>query len=449
MKKVLVLGAGMVARPLVRYLLERGFGVTQGDIAPERASAMIDGHPHGRSLAVDVCDTAAVASLVAEHDLTVSLAPPPFHPAVARLCVEAGRHLATASYVAPEMASLDAAARGRDVLLLNEIGVDPGIDHMSAMRVIDGVRARGGRILSFRSYCGGLPAPEANDNPFGYKFSWAPRGVLMAGRNDAHYLVDGARVTVPGARLFRDMRLLHVEGAGDFEAYPNRDSISYIDIYGLQGIRTMLRGTLRNPGWCDCLHNYGRLGLLGIEPVDLAGATSADLLRRLAGAAPGEAADAAVARCLGLCRDALPVANLRWLGLCDETPLGRERGCPLDVLGDAMLAKLVYAPGERDLLVMKHEFTAALPDGGRESITSSLVAYGEPGGDSAMARTVSLPLAVAVRLVLEGGIAARGVARPVTAEFYRPILDELEGHGIVCQEKTELIDRNTGDEGGE
>ena len=153
------------------------------------------------------------------------------------------------------------------MLLLNEIGVDPGIDHMSAMRVIDGVRARGGRLLSFRSYCGGLPAPEANDNPFGYKFSWAPRGVLLAGRNDAHYLSDGARVVTPGARLFRDMHLLHVEGAGDFEAYPNRDSISYIDIYGLQGIRTMFRGTLRNPGWCDCLHNYGRLGLLDSRAV--------------------------------------------------------------------------------------------------------------------------------------------------------------------------------------
>ncbi|MBK7703034.1 MAG: saccharopine dehydrogenase NADP-binding domain-containing protein [bacterium] len=449
MKKVLVLGAGMVARPLVRYLLDRGFGVTQGDLEPGRASAMIDGHPHGRALAVDVCDTGAVAKLVAAHDLTVSLAPPPFHPAVARLCVDAGRHMATASYVAPETAALDAAARARGVLLLNEIGVDPGIDHMSAMRVIDGVRARGGRLLSFRSYCGGLPAPEANDNPFGYKFSWAPRGVLMAGRNDARYLSHGELVTVPGARLFRDMHLLHVEGAGDFEAYPNRDSISYIDIYGLQGIRTMFRGTLRNPGWCDCLHHYGRLGLLDLAPTDLAPATAADLLRRLAGGAPGEPADAAVARRLGLCRDALPVANLRWLGLCDETPLARARGCPLDVLGDAMLAKLIYAPGERDMIAMKHEFVAALPDGGREMITSSLVAFGEPGGDSAMARTVSLPLAVAVRLTLEGAFAARGVARPVSAEFYGPILGELETLGIVCREETVWTERDSGHQGGE
>jgi saccharopine dehydrogenase-like NADP-dependent oxidoreductase len=444
MKKVLVLGAGMVARPLVRYLLDRGFAVTLGDLEPGRAEVMVAGHANGRALAINLADRETTAALVADHALTVSLAPPPFHPFVAELCLAAGCHMATASYVSPEMQALDADARARGLVFLNEIGVDPGIDHMSAMRVIDGVHARGGRVLSFRSYCGGLPAPEACDNPFGYKFSWAPRGVLLAGRNDAVYRSHGSLVRTPGARLFRDMHMLHVEGAGDFEAYPNRDSIAYIDIYGLHGVRTMFRGTLRMPGWCDCLHSYGRLGLLGLEPVDCSGWTKADLLRHLVGARAGDDAAQAAAAKLGLPVGSLPVHNLRWLGLCDEVPVGRDHVTPLDFLGDAMQAKLVYAPGERDLLVMRHEFVAEYADGARERIGSQLVAYGEPHGDSAMARTVSLPLAIGVRRILEGGVASRGVLRPVTAELYGPVLDELKELGIDCEEKTEWTETGNG-----
>ena len=440
MKSILVLGAGMVARPLVRYLLDHGFSVTQADLDVERAEAMIAGHEHGRAVAMDLADAGDLRTMVEAHDLAVSLVPPPFHPVVARACLDARRPMTTASYVSPEMAALDEEAVRKGVVLLNEIGVDPGIDIMGTMRVVDGVHARGGTILSYRSYCGGLPAPECSDNPFGYKFSWAPRGVLMASRSDAVYLDHGRRVCTPGARLFRDMHMLKVDGAGDFEAYPNRDSLSYIETFGLQSVRTMFRGTLRNVGWCDCLHNFGVLGLLDLDPVGLGGTTHADLIRRLCGAGPGADPADAAARHLGICVDSLPVANLRWLGMFEETPVGEGARAPLDVLGARMLKLLIYAPGQRDMLVMKHEFVAELSDGRRERIESQLVDYGIPRGDTSMARTVSLPLAIASRLILEGRIADAGVLRPTGAGIYEPVLAELEEFGIVCEERTEAIE---------
>lgn len=429
----------MVARPLVRYLLDRDYEVTQGDIDLPRAKAMIDGHKNGRAILMDLSDRDLLTEQIRSHDITVSLVPPPFHPLVAEICIQSGKSMATASYVSPQMFAMNDAAKAAGVTILNEIGVDPGLDHMSAMRVIDGVRRRNGVILSFRSYCGGLPAPEANDNPFGYKFSWAPRGVLMASRNDARYLEHGIHKHTPGPRLFRDMHLLHIEGVGDFESYPNRNSTDYIDIYGLQGVRTMFRGTLRNVGWCDCLYHFGRLGLLDIEPVGEDLKTTTDLIRHLAGNAKADPAQA-VADKLGLTTSSLPVTNLDWLGFFDEQPLAATRPAPIDVLGNRMLAKLVFAPGERDMLVMKHEFVAEYPDGSRELLTSQMVDYGIPNGDSSMARTVSLPLAIGVRLILEGVIGETGVLRPIDPGIYTPVLTELAELGIVCQENVEYIE---------
>ena len=440
MKKILILGAGMVARPLVRYLLGHGYGVTQADLEVARAVAMIEGHANGRAVVMNLADASGLHEMIAEHDLVVSLVPPPFHPVVARACLDEGRPMTTASYVAQEMAALDTEARAKGISLLNEIGADPGIDIMSSMRVIEAVHARGGKILSYRSYCGGLPAPECVDNPFGYKFSWAPRGVLMASRSDAEYLDHGRRVRTPGSRLFRDMHMLQVEGAGDFEAYPNRDSLAYIETFGLDSVRTMVRGTLRNVGWCDSLHNFARLGLLDLDPVDLTGSTHADLVRRLSGAPAGADPADAAARHLGLSLDTLPIANLRWLGMFEETPAGEGLLAPLDVLGALMLRRLAYKAGERDMLVMKHEFVAAYPDGRRERIESQLVDFGIPGGDSSMARTVSLPLAIASRMILEGRITAAGVLRPTGAEIYQPVLAELAELGIVFEESTEVIE---------
>jgi saccharopine dehydrogenase-like NADP-dependent oxidoreductase len=309
---------------------------------------------------------------------------------------------------------------------------------MTAMKVIHRVQAEGGEITTFQSYCGGLPAPEANDNPYGYKFSWAPRGVLLASRNGATYRRDGHAVETPPERLFRDVHLVHVPGAGDFEAYPNRDSLQYRGIYDLdEGIRTLLRGTLRNLGWCQTMHEFGRIGLLDDAERDCAGMTCADFVRDLLGAGPDEDLRPAAARRMGLPADALPAWNLHWLGLLSDRPVGRDRIAPLDLLGDVMLEKLAYAPGERDMVVLFHEFKAWFPEAERyERITSTLVDFGLPGGASSMSRTVSLPTALAARMILEGQVVRRGVLRPVHREIYEPVLDELEKMDIVCREET-------------
>ncbi len=437
MKKVLVLGAGLVARPLVRYLLDKGYEVTCASRTVAKAERLVDGHPNGRAHELNLKDEARLGQFIDGCDLAVSLVPFAFHPVVARLCIERRKHMVTTSYVSPEMQALDDAAREAGVTVLNEIGVDPGIDHMSAMRIIDDVKGRGGEITSFKSYCGGLPAPEDNDNPFGYKFSWAPRGVLLASRNGAQYIMDGRKVVVAPERLFRDMHVLQVEGFGDFEAYPNRDSIGYIDVYGLQGIRTIFRGTLRNMGWCDTMFNLRKIGLLELDEVDVAGRTYADLARELLGAEPGEDLRLAAARRMGVPPDALPAWNLHWLGFFSDRKFAVDRISPLDAIGELMFERLAFGPNERDLIVLYHDFRASLPGGKHERIVSKLIDFGIPGGDSSMSRTVSLPAAIGVHLILEGRIGTTGVLRPVAPEVYNPVLDELETLGIRCQESTE------------
>jgi len=439
MKKALVLGAGHVAGPLVAYLLERGHQVTVADLAVSRARELVEGSAAGSALELDVNDGAALAAAVASHDIAVSLLPFAFHPAVARCCIEAGKNMVTTSYVGEEMQALDGQAREAGLTILNEVGVDPGIDHMSAMRIIDWVRFRGGRIVSFRSYCGGLPAPDANDNPFGYKFSWAPRGVLLASRRGARYLSEGCEVVVPARRLFRHTHMLELEGHEELEAYPNRDSISYVDVYGLEGIDTLIRCTLRNVGWCESLHAFRKLGLLELDEVEVKGKTYAGFMRELCGAGSGEELSAAVAGALGRRPHALPVRNLHWLGMFSDRAFEVERTTPLDALGDLMFQKLVYAPGERDMIVLFHDFHAAYPDGSRERITSRLVELGVEHGDSAMARTVALPAAVSAQMILTGRLNAKGVLRPTLGEIYNPVLDELATLGIECEEKIEPL----------
>jgi len=439
MKRVLVLGAGLVAKPLVRYLLDKGHKVVMASRTVSKAEKMIAGHPGGEAHSLDLQDEKGLAAHVDGCDLAVSLVPFAFHPTVAKLCIARKKPMVTTSYVSPEMQALDAPAREAGVTVLNEIGVDPGIDHMSAMRVIDSVRSKGGQIVAFKSYCGGLPAPEANDNPFGYKFSWAPRGVLLASRNSAEYLLDGRKVQIPGERLFRDMHVLQVEGHGDFEAYPNRDSVSYVEIYGLEGIKTLFRGTLRNMGWCDCLYSYGRVGLLDLEERDVEGQTYGQLMRQIVGCGAQEDLRVATARKLGIPPDALPAWNLHWLGMFSDRKLGVARISPLDALGNLMFEKLAYRPGERDMIVLYHDFRATFPDGHAERIVSQLIDYGIEGGDSSMSRTVSLPAAVSVHLILEGTITAKGVLRPVLPEIYNPVLDELATLDINCEERSEPL----------
>jgi hypothetical protein len=331
------------------------------------------------------------------------------------------------------MQALDGPARAAGLTFLNECGVDPGTDHMSAMRVIHGAEREGGKVVSFRSYCGGLPAPEANTNPIGYKFSWSPRAVLVAATNPARYLRDGTIVEVPGDELFANPEIVEVPGAGTFEGYPNRDSLPYREMYGLEDLRTMFRGTLRNVGHCETWYPWVKLGLLDATPrADLAGKTYLDFLRDFA---PG-ANDVrrTLAERLDLAVDAPALAKLEWLGLFEDEPLAVTEGGNIDVMSARMLERCPYAEGERDMIVMQHEFTIEYPDRTEEA-RSSLVDFGVPGGDSSMARTVSLPVAIATRRIVEGTLDERGVVAPVRPETYNPILDELEGLGIKFEER--------------
>jgi saccharopine dehydrogenase-like NADP-dependent oxidoreductase len=302
---------------------------------------------------------------------------------------------------------------------------------MSAMRVFRDVTERGGRITSFRSYCGGLPAPEANTNPWGYKFSWSPKGVLLAGRNPARYLDSGKLVDIQGPELFdHHWPMKQIPEAEDFEAYPNRDAVPYKELYGLDHAHTVFRGTLRYPGWCRTLKMVADLGLLEEKP--LAGETWAGLMRTLVGGT-GDLATEVAAR-FAIPVDDDPIRRFEWLGLFSETPLPAADTI-VDALTALMLEKMPYAEGERDMIVLYHEFIGAF-DGEVEHITSTMIDFGIPGGFTSMARTVSLPCAIGVRLILEGEVSEPGVHVPVRPEWYEPILDELETMNIKCVERT-------------
>lgn len=449
MKRVLVLGAGMVAGAHVRYLLSQPeFRVTVASRTLHKAEDIIQGHPRGAVVQLNSDDTAAMEGLIHEADLAVSLLPWTYHPAVAQLCVKHHVHMVTTSYVKEAMAQLDRPAREAGVILLNEIGVDPGIDHMTAMRVIHRVQENEGEIRGFTSWCGGLPAPEANPaaaqrggagtNPLGYKFSWSPRGVLLAGKNSAHYLADGQEVTIPGEELFDHFWPVPVEVEGqvvEFEGYPNRDSLPYMETYGIQSARTMFRGTLRYAGWCATMRKVADLGLLREEPMEgLEGLTYAQFTGRLIGSRGDLTSD--LATYLQVAPDSRIMDNLRWLGLLAQDPLPPGPRAPVDILTARMLEKMSYAPGERDMLVLKHEFRAEYPDR-HEKITSTMVDFGIPGGDSSMSRTVGLPAAIGARLILEGKIKSTGVRIPVVPEIYEPVLAEMEALGIRFQEEWE------------
>jgi saccharopine dehydrogenase-like NADP-dependent oxidoreductase len=440
MKKVLVLGAGLVARPLVNYLLEQpDFQVTVADVEAGRAARLVDGHPHGQSQVLDISDRTALAASIGRADLVVSMVPYTFHPVVAELAVDQGKSMVTASYVSPAMKALDARAKERGVILLNELGLDPGVDHMEAMRVIHEVRDAGGKVLGFTSWCGGLPAPEANTNPFGYKFSWSPRGVLLASKNSAKFLKDGRIVTIPAADLFARPETIAIAGLARFEGYPNRDSVAYRETYGIPEAQTVLRGTLRYPGWCETLKAMVELGLLDDQPKDRSGRTFADLMSELSGVAPGGDIRTAVARKLGLDPGSAVLSRFEWLGLFEPAALPAPAGSALDDLTALMVERLSYEEGERDMIVLQHEFLVRSESGRTERIVSTLIDYGVPHGDSSMSRTVGLPAAIGARLVLEGRIGLAGVLVPVQPEIYGPILDELDKLGVRFQEKRQIL----------
>jgi saccharopine dehydrogenase-like NADP-dependent oxidoreductase len=436
MQRILILGAGLVARPTVRYLLEQPqLELVLADRRLNNAIEIIGGHPRGQALCLDVNDREKLGAQVAAADIVISLLPWTLHPMVARLCLEFNAHLVTASYVKAEMQALDQAAREKGLLFLNEIGVDPGIDHMAAMKIIDAVKQKGGEILSFQSYCGGLPALESNNNPLGYKFSWSPEGAMLAANNDGRYLQEGKIIEVPGCKLFEHYWLKDIPRAGVFEAYVNRDALPYLALYGIDHARSIYRGTLRNIGYCETWDYFKKLGLLNQKmKFDFREVTPLEVLANITHS-DGTDVKAAVADYLCIPRHSLTLKKLEWLGLFSDQkiPLGIES--VFEMFAYTLKNKLIYAQGELDLLIQHHEFVASYPDQSQEKIEATLINTGIPKGDTSMARTVGLPVAMAARLISEGRIDLKGVHIPVKSQIYGPILAELATRQIKFEER--------------
>lgn len=440
MQRFLVLGAGLVARPGVRYLADQSeTEVVVASLYLEDARALIANRQNCKAVQLDVTSQPdQLDALVKDCDIAVSLLPATQHPRVARACLRHNKHMSTASYISPEIQALHEDAAQAGITILNECGVDPGLDHMSAMRIIDGAKRKGGKVTSFCSYCGGLPAPEANTNPLGYKFSWAPRGVLVAASNPARFLEKGVVKDIPGNLLFAAPEIVDIPGVGRFEGYPNRNSLPYIEMYGLDGVETMFRGTLRNMGHCETWLEWVNLGLFNADLIE--GLASLTYKQALGTLVPGEKdIRQALASKRGLKPDSPAMEKLDWLGLFSDEAVGLETGGMIDVMAKRMAQRCAYAPGERDMLVMQHQFEVTYPDKReRERIISSLIDFGLEE-DSSMARTVSLPLAIGTKMILDGTICERGVIAPVRESVYTPILDLCEDMGIRFTEAAQEI----------
>jgi saccharopine dehydrogenase (NADP+, L-glutamate forming) len=450
MKKVLIFGAGMVAGPPVNYLLERNFQVTVASRTIAKAEALINNHKNGVAKAFDITvdSEEELDALIKECDLALSLLPYTYHVKVAKLCLKFRKHMVTTSYVSDAMRELDSEAKSANITILNEIGVDPGIDHMSAQKIIDDIHVQNGEILSFTSYTGGLPAPDSNNNPWGYKLSWSPRGVILAGRNAAKYLEEGKIVDIPGEDLFDHYRPfpVHEKGPGDdeelgmLEGYPNRNSVEpYIEVYNIPEARTMIRGTLRNPGWCRTLKKIADVGYLEIDECEFpSGFTYGQLTNKLLQEQLDSDPKANLMKKFAIEDADDIIRRFEWMGLLGNDPLPKTKISPLDALCNQFESHLQYSKGERDMLVMVHQFKYKLPSG-EEKLTSTMIDYGFPNGDSSMSRTVGLPAAIGVRMILEDQITDRGVLIPVKPSIYEPVLKELENLNISFTERIEKL----------
>jgi saccharopine dehydrogenase-like NADP-dependent oxidoreductase len=404
-----------------------------------KAEKIINNHPRGKAIALNVKDDKLLENLVYESDLVVSLLPYIYHAKVAELCIKHKKPMVTTSYVSDAMKAIDEKAKTAGILILNECGLDPGIDHMSAMRIIHSIEEKNGKVVSFRSTTGALPSFEVNNNPFGYKFSWSPRGVLLASKNPSKWLENGKIISIPGEKLFENYTIQDVSDVGSFENYPNRNSIPYKDLYGLKDAYTVYRGTFRMTGWCETMRKIVALGWLNEEPLnDFKGKTYGSLTRFLINANSDENLIEATAKYLNLETYFAVIKRLEWLGLFSDEPLPDGSDSPLDYLNVLTLKKMLLSKNERDMIIMHHEFLAEYSDK-KEHITSTLLDYGILDGDSSISRTVSLPAAIAVKLMLQKKFKLIGVHIPIIPEIYNPILDELETFGIKFVEKLKIL----------
>jgi saccharopine dehydrogenase-like NADP-dependent oxidoreductase len=440
MTKILIIGAGRSATSLIEYMLKHSsqynWQITVGDMDLNLAQEKIANYTQAIAIQLNIADAEARQKFIKENDLIISMLPAFMHGDVAKDCVAFRKHMATASYVSADMKALDKEAKQKNILLLNECGLDPGIDHASAMKIIDELKLQGAEIQSFKSYCGGLVAPESNNNPWGYKFSWNPRNVVVAGQGTTQLLQNGTLKFIPYHRLFKQIEVIDIDGYGKFDGYPNRDSVSYMDVYGLRQIKTMVRGTLRQHGYCKAWNVFVQLGLTD----DSSKISNADKLTYTS------LIDSFLPNTKGTLKEKLKQfmredwdmeieSMLDYLELFSDKKINFSEGSPAQLLQALLEEKWKLQAHDKDMIVMQHQFEYLLPKSNTlHKLNSSLVLEGKDQHRTAMALTVGLPLAITVKNFLTGKFTLSGVQIPVKPEIYLPLLSELEENGIVFSE---------------
>lgn len=441
MRHILVIGAGRSATNLIQYLAQHAqaqeLEITVADLSLEAANKNINGMPKTRGIAFDVNDADQRSSLISSHDLVISMLPAYMHLEVAKDCLAHGKHMVTASYISPDMLALDQEVRNKNLVFMNECGLDPGIDHMSAMKVIDSIREQGGEMLLFESFTGGLIAPESDTNLWHYKFTWNPRNVVLAGQGGAaEFIQEGTYKYIPYHRLFRRTEFLDIEGYGRFEAYANRNSLKYRSIYGLEDILTLYRGTIRHVGFSKAWNMFVQLGMTddSYRIPNSEHLTYKEFVNLFLPYSPTDSVALKLRHNLKIDQDDLMWGKLEELDLFNtEKTIGIKNASPAMALQKILMDKWTLEPEDKDMIVMYHKFGYVL-DGVKQQIDSHMVLIGEDQTNTAMAKTVGLPVAIAALKILNGVIKNPGVQLPITKEVYTPILKELEDYGVVFKE---------------
>ncbi|WP_411029279.1 saccharopine dehydrogenase C-terminal domain-containing protein [Spongiimicrobium sp. 3-5] len=435
MKKILILGAGMVVKPMAHYLLDNNYAVTLASRTKEKAEKVLKGYTNGEAISWTMDEIDILDQLIKEHDIIVSLLPYTYHVAIAEKCIAHKKNMLTTSYVSQEMAELNTSAKNAGILILNELGVDPGYDHMTAMEIIDRVHAEEGKIDEFYSLCGALCAPEASNNPFRYKFSWSPKGVVMASNNGAQFLKNGKVVNLDTTDLFKDPLMIDFPEVESMYVYPNRDSLAYIDLYGIPEVTTMYRGTFRYENWCEALDLLKALKLTDYGQLNLKGKTFAQVTAELNNLNAHTLKEDIKER-FNIDDEHQGLKAIEWLGVLDAGPVHLEQGSAFDLTSDLMVHKMMMEDSERDMVLMQHTFRVTRANGQKENIVSRMLNYGNQDY-TAIARTVALPAAIGVKMILEGKINEKGVQIPIKKTIYTPILAELKKLGISMMETIE------------
>lgn len=441
MRNILVIGAGKSASQLINYLLSKSEGeqlhVTVGDISLENAQKLVGDHKNGIAIVLDVFNQESRQKAIQGATIVVSMLPARYHIEVAKDCVTYGKSMVTASYISTQMQELDSAVREKGLVFMNEIGLDPGIDHMSAMQVLDRICDRGGEIILFESFTGGLVAPESDTNLWNYKFTWNPRNVVLAGQGGAaEFIQEGTYKYIPYQRLFRRTEFLQIEGHGRFEAYANRNSLKYRSVYGLDTIPTLYRGTIRRVGFSRAWHMFVLLGMTddSYQLQDTEHMSYRDYVNLFLPYSPTDSVELKLRHYLKIDQDDLLWDKLLELDVFNpDKKLGLTNATPAMALQRILEDKWTLSAHDKDMIVMYHKF-GYIEHGERKQIDATMVNIGNDQVETAMARTVGLPVAMAALRILNGDITTPGVQLPIAKEVYEPILKELEDYGITFKE---------------